>query len=83
MAKKSSNQFEPGNITIIPDRFANFKLRVDDAEIDILIEEILFMRFKDAFLRATPTPDQRKRLNLLRDLMRAAYKKGVEDGAHK
>jgi hypothetical protein len=76
-------RIEPGKITIVPEKFANFKLRTDDTEIGILIEETLFVRFKDAFLRATPTPDQRKRLNILRNLMRAAYKKGLEDGPHK
>ena len=60
-----------------------FRLYIDDSVVNIPVDEALFAHYMNQFYREKPTPDQKKRLTTLLNLMRAAYTKGVADGKRK
>ena len=67
-------------ITVLSGKTKRFKLNVDGQNIFIPVDEALFIHYLEQFYRESPTQDQRKRFSTLFSLLRAAYKKGVQDG---
>jgi hypothetical protein len=74
---------EVNTIILVKGRTKDFHLSIDDRMVSIPVPEDIFTHAKNQFLDKRNTPDQKNRNATLRNLMRAAYKKGLEDGQTK
>lgn len=66
-------------ITILSGRKKAFKLKVNDKDVSIPIDEALFTHYQEQFYRPSPTLQQRNKFATLLNLMRAAYIQGQKD----
>jgi len=67
-------------ITILADQKAEFRLNVDGKYVFIPVGIATFTHYKEQFLKEKLTQPQKARLSTLKNLMRAAYIKGRQDG---
>ena len=59
----------------------NYILSVDGKRIAIPVEENVFTHFNEQFVRKSPTPLQKRKYTTVKNMILAAYKKGIADGA--
>lgn len=64
-------------ITIMTGKTKAFRLRVDDKDVEINVDEALFTNYQNQFYREKPTAAQRLRFATLLSLMRSAYRQGL------
>lgn len=68
-------------ITLTTGRKKNIRVTVDDKVVNIPVDEAVYAYFHEQFFRSNPTSLQSKRFATLMNMLRAAYKKGLSDGA--
>ncbi len=67
-------------LTTVLGKTKGFKLNVDGQSIMIQVDEALFSHYQNQFYREKPSALQKKKLQTLSNLMRAAYAQGLKDG---
>jgi hypothetical protein len=67
-------------VTVMSGKKKGFRLSVDDRDVVIPVDQEVFVRYQEQFHRPNPTPAQRKKFATVHNLLRAAYKKGFQDG---
>lgn len=56
------------------------RVKIDDRDIGIPVDQSVYAYFKEQFLRESPTPPQKRRFATIMNVLRAAYQKGYSDG---
>ena len=67
-------------LTIVTGRMKTIRVNVDGVNVDIPVEEDVYAYFNEQFRRNNPTAIQKRKFTTIKNLLRAAYLKGVEDG---
>lgn len=62
---------------------ATIRVKMDDRHVAIPVAPEIKAYWEDQFFRENPTPLQKKRFATLMSIVRAAYSKGLADGANK
>ncbi len=59
----------------------HIRLEIHSRIVSIPVPDDVYAYWHEQFVRTNPTPAQRKRFTTLMNLLRAAYGKGLNDGA--
>ena len=81
MAKRTEYTFTVSEVSLSTGRQKSIRVTIDDADVRIPVDEAVYAYWQEQFVRKNPTPQQRKRFATFMNVVRAAYKKGVADGA--
>jgi hypothetical protein len=82
MAKKKSKPditVSITEITVTGGKKKNIRLNVDGQNVNVPVDEAVYAHWQEQFVRASPTPAQRKRFSTFMNVVRAAYQKGLKD----
>lgn len=72
---------EKTRVTLEAPTTKDYILRVGEKKIAIPVDENVFTYFNEQFVRKNPTPLQKKKYTTVKNMILAAYKKGIADGA--
>jgi hypothetical protein len=70
-------------ITIRSGRTATITFDLDGRRVSVPVDAEVKAYFDSQFVRSNPTSQQRKRFSTLMNLLRAAYRKGLDDATAK
>lgn len=56
------------------------RVKIDDRDIGIPVDQSVYAYFKEQFLRESPTGPQKRRFVTIMNVLRSAYQKGYADG---
>jgi hypothetical protein len=80
--KNKNFKFSVSEVVLTGGRKKSIKVDVDGRNVLINVDEHLFARWDDQFVRKNPSKQQRGRFVTTMNLIRAAYKKGLADGTN-
>ena len=68
-------------VTVVSGKTKNIRVNINGKNVFIPVDENVYAYFQDQFSREHPSALQRKKFATVMNLLRAAYLKGLSDGA--
>ncbi len=80
MAKDPDVKVSVTEVSISSGRRRYLRVEIDGRDVQIPVDDAVYQIWQEQFVRGNPTALQRRRFATFMNVVRAAYKKGHEDG---
>jgi hypothetical protein len=78
--RKPDYRISVAEVSISSGAKKTIRVKIDDRDIAIPVDQCVYAYFKEQFLRESPTPPQKRRFVTIMNVVRSAYQKGYSDG---